>query len=52
MIKFGYKEIPNCLIGKRHKWKGSTKRYGESDICIKCGYDRLEDNYRNIKEVS
>ena len=46
--KWGRK-IPKWKIGKNHKWKGDLKKFGESGICIKCGYDVYDDYYREVK---
>ena len=44
--KFSKNEIPRCLKGKNHNWKDSNKVHGESCICAKCGYDVLDNCYR------
>ena len=40
------REIPKCTKSKNHNWKDSVKKYGETGICTRCGYDVFEDNYR------
>jgi len=48
MRKSGWKNVPNCTKGKNHRWKNSHLVFGESLICIKCGYDVCEDRYRKL----
>ena len=38
--------IPSCTIGKNHSWKKSGEVYGETGICVKCGYDKFGHQYR------
>lgn len=44
------KALIKCPIGKNHKWKGSEEKYGESFICIRCGWDALDHYFRRDKQ--
>ena len=41
---------PPCKVGKYHAWKKGSFLYGETGICAKCGYDKFEDSYREVKK--
>ena len=42
------RKIPRCRKGKNHNWKNSSDKFGESGICIKCGYDSCDSYYREV----
>ena len=46
--KWSNEKIPKCKVGKNHKWKGSS----ETGICLKCGYDVLDECYKEIEQES
>jgi hypothetical protein len=43
------RNIPRCKDGKNHNWKDGVSKYGESGICLKCGYDICDGYYKELK---
>lgn len=52
MNKQGWKNVPNCTIGKNHTWKKGSEIFNESLICGKCGYDVCEQRYRDLPTIN
>jgi len=44
--KWSKDKIPACINNKNHKWKGAV----ESCICRVCGYDVLDNCYKEVEE--
>ena len=40
--------VPPCKNNKRHKWKKGSDEFGETGICLECGYDAYDQQYKKI----